>query len=197
MKHTSRTEAIVQALLRRTRTIAVIGASPRPGRHSGEAVTYLHHAGYDVVPIRPDRARVAGLPTYANLDDVGGSVDLVVVFRRPGATPDHIREAAEHGAFAVWLPPGVWSRAAEEEAQRGGLLLVKDQCIIESHRHLAGARGDATSGHPRKTGVHIGRRRHTSADETISAGYVEGGGGGRRAGGGHHAVLDEKKMKKR
>jgi len=198
MKHMNRDEAVVEGLLRRTRTIAVIGASPKPGRHSGEAVAYLHDAGYDVIPIRPDRAQVARLPSFARLDDIGGSVDLVVIFRRAAAAPAHIREAAAKHAFAVWLPPGVWSRAAEEEAQHEGLMLVKERCIIEEHRHLTGALGDAGAGHPQKAGIHVGRRRDKSPDGAVpSTGFVEGGGGGGRAGGGIHSVLDEQKMKKR
>jgi hypothetical protein len=64
---------------------------------------------------------------------------------------------------------------------------------------LAGALGEAGSGHPHKTGVHERRRHRTSTDERVlpDPGYEEGGGGGRWAGGGIHAVLDEKKMTKR
>jgi predicted CoA-binding protein len=197
MKHMNREEALIRGLLRETRTIAVIGASPRPGRHSREVVSYLHQAGYDVIPVRPDRARVEGLPTYATLADCGGAVDLVLIFRRPDAIVAHIREAATKGADAVWLPPGTSSRAAVEEAQRLQLTLVKDRCIIEEHRHGAGALGETSSGHPKKLGVHVRRRTGVVQDTQASDGYVAGGGGGRRGGGGVRAVLDERKMTKR
>jgi predicted CoA-binding protein len=153
MKHMNREEAFIEGLLRRTRTIAVIGASPRPARHSSQIVSYLRKAGYDVIPLRPGRAAVADLPTYARLADIAGPVDLVVIFRRPGAVPDHIREAAEKGARAVWLPPGTWSRAAQVEAEKHQLAIVKDRCLIEEHRHSAGALGEPGAGHPAKTMV--------------------------------------------
>jgi predicted CoA-binding protein len=192
-----RAEAQVQRLFRRTRTIAVIGASPRPSRHSSEAVSYLHEAGYDVIPVRPDRATVAGLPTFARLDDFGGPVDLVVIFRRPDAGVAHVEEAARKRAEAVWFAPGAWSREAHDAAVRHGLAVVKDRCIIEEHRHLAGAHGEAGAGHPRKTGVHVRRRKPAFEDNRQrpeDEGYVADGGGGRSAGGGVRAVLDEKKM---
>jgi predicted CoA-binding protein len=195
----NREEALIARLLRRTRTVVVIGASSRPLRHSGEVVRYLHHAGYDVIPVRPDRARVAGLPTYARLEDVAGSVDLVVIFRRPEAVTAHIREAAAKRAEAVWLPPRAWSHDAEDEARRLELIVVKDRCILEDHRHLFGASGEAHAGHPDKTGVHIRRRKRTFEDNRLRAeegGYVAGGGGGPAAGGGVRAILDEKKMMK-
>ena len=150
MKHVHREEVLIEGLLRKTRTIAVIGASPRPGRHSGEVVAYLHSVGYDVIPVRPDRMTVAELPTFARLGDVGGSVDLVVIFRRADAATAHIGEAAAKRATAVWLPPGTWSRAAADEAEKHELLVVKDRCILDEHRHLFGAIGEPSAGHPGK-----------------------------------------------
>jgi predicted CoA-binding protein len=195
----NREESLIEGLLRRARTIAVIGASSRPARHSAEIVRYLHGVGYDVIPVRSDRAQVGELPTYASLDDVRGPVDLVVIFRRPDAVSGHIREAAAKRAEAVWLPPGAWSREAEDEARRHGLSIVKERCIEEDHRHLFGASGQPHAGHPQKTGVHIPRRKRTFEDNRKRPeedGYVAGGGGGRSAGGGVRAVLDEKKMVK-
>lgn len=160
MKHMDRVESQIESLLRRARTIAVIGASPRPDRHSHEAVRYLHTAGYDVIPVRPDRAEVGGLPTYARLDDAGGPVDLVIIFRRADAAPVHVREAADKRAEAVWLPPGAWSREADREARAHDLTVIKDRCIIQDHAHLFGAIGEPSAGHPRKTGRRpsLGRR---------------------------------------
>jgi hypothetical protein len=124
---------------------------------------------------------------------------MVVIFRRPEAAATHIREAVEKGAEAVWFPPGAWSREAEDEARRHELAVVKDRCIVEAHRHLFGAAGEARAGHPQKTGVHIPRRKRTFEDNRPrpeDEGYVAGGGGGRAAGGGVRAILDEKKMLK-
>lgn len=197
MRHITRDEGMIEGLLRATRTVAVVGASPRPVKHSHEVVAYLHRTGFDVIPVRPDRASVAGLPTFASLDDFGGAVDMVLIFRRPEAVVDHIRQAAAKRAEAVWLPPGTWSREAEEAARAHNLTLVKDRCIIEEHQHLAGATGGPTGGHPRKQGVHVRRRRRHLEEHQISPpspGFAEGGGGGHRAGGGKHSVLDEKKM---
>jgi predicted CoA-binding protein len=199
MKHMDRTEALVQRLLTRTRTIAIIGASRQPTRHSGEVTRYLHDAGYDVIPVRPDRSAVGGLPTYAHLADAGGQVDLVVIFRRSDAVIAHVREAAAKHAEAVWFPPGVWTREAEDEARQHDLIVIKDRCILEDHRHLFDHNGEPRSGHPQKTGVHVRRRQRTFEDNRVrhdNEGYVAAGGGGRSAGGGVRSVLDEKKMTK-
>ena len=194
MKHMTREEALKRRVLQRARTVAIIGASPNPARHSHTVAMYLKTAGYDVVPIRPDGIEVAGLPAYARLADVPGPVDLVVIFRRLGAVPAHIGEAVAKQVETVWLPPGVWSREAEAAAHRHAVTLIKECCIAVEHRHLS-----HPSGHPTKWGVHVRRRKLVYEDNRRrpdDAGYVAGGGGGHAAGGGVRAIADEKKMMK-
>lgn len=194
MKHMTREEAVNRRVLQRARTVAIIGASSSPERHSYTVAEYLKTAGYDVIPIGPHGGEVAGLRTYASLADVAGPVDLVVIFRRKSAVPAHIDEAAAKHVEAVWLPPGAWSREAEAAADRHGLTLVKELCIAEEHRHLS-----QHAGHPTKWGVHVRRRKPTYEDNRRrpdDAGYVAGGGGGHVAGGGVRSIVDEKKMVK-
>lgn len=194
MKHMTREEAVNRRVLQRARTVAIIGASSSPERHSYTVAEYLKTAGYDVIPIRLDGGEVAGLQTYPRLADIAGPVDVVVIFRRPEAVPVHIEEAAAKQVGAVWLPPGAWSREAEAVANRHGLTLVKELCIAEEHRHLS-----QPAGHPTKWGVHVRRRKPTYEDNRRrpdDAGYPVGGGGGHVAGGGVRSILDEKKMVK-
>jgi predicted CoA-binding protein len=192
MKHLTRDDVAIAQLLQRARTIAVIGASPRRERHSHEVCRYLHEQGYEVIPVRPDRADVASMKSYARLADVAGPIDLVVIFRRGQAVPGHIAETADRAIAAAWLPPGAWTRACDEAAARAAVTLVRDACIMEEHRHLSRA-----GGHPRKLGVHVRRRKAAYEDQRKhpeERGYVAGGGGGSRGGGGVRATLDEKKM---
>jgi hypothetical protein len=192
MKHLTPTKAVMRHVLQRARTIAIVGASPNPERHSHAVTRYLANEGYDVIPVRPDLSEVAGLPTYAKLTDIPGAVDLVVVFRTPPAVPSHIEEAVTKGAEAVWLPLGAWSTAAEAAAHQHGLTLIKERCVMEEHRQLS-----QRSGHPEKWGVHVRRRKPVYEDNRVridDGGYTASGGGGHVAGGGGRSVLDEKKM---
>jgi predicted CoA-binding protein len=194
MKHMTREEALHHRVLKRARTIAVVGASANPARHSHEVVSYLKAAGYDVIPVHPDRGAILGLPVYAGLAEVPGPIDLVVMFRRPDAVPAHIDEAAAKQVEVVWLQPGAWSRAADAAARRHGITLVKECCVAEEHRHV-----QEPAGHPRKWGVHVRRRKSTYEDNrrrSDNQGYVAGGGGGHVAGGGVRSIVDEKKMAK-
>jgi uncharacterized protein len=133
----TREEALIMQLLNRARTIAVVGASPRPERHSHTVVAYLHRVGYDVIPVRPDLQQVDGIKSYAQLADIPVRLDLTVVFRRADAAPQFVAEAVEKRVEAVWLPPGVWTPQAEEQARKHDIVLIKDRCIEEEHRHIS------------------------------------------------------------
>ena len=116
---------MVNGLLKRTRTIAVMSATSATTRRLSQIITsFLRKSGYDVIVVRPERMPVVDLPVLSPSGTRAGPSDSVVVFRRPDAMPVHIREVAEKEVTAVWLPPGTWTRAAGAEAQQRHLVLV-------------------------------------------------------------------------
>lgn len=131
-------EAGVDRLLTESRRIAVIGASPNPGRASNGVIRDLLALGYEVVPVNPDADEVEGLtchPDLAAAVAATGPVDIVDVFRRPEACPPHAREAVAVGARCLWLQLGIASREAGEIAAAGGLEVVMDRCLaVEARR---------------------------------------------------------------
>jgi predicted CoA-binding protein len=126
-----------QEILTEARTIAVVGASPKPWRPSHDVMRYLLEQGYDVVPVRPrDCDEVLGVPCVASLAEIDEPIDLVDVFRRSEYTPDVAREAVAVGAKALWLQLGVVSEEARSIAEEAGLDYVEDQCTAIVHRHI-------------------------------------------------------------
>ena len=124
-------------ILREARTIAVVGASPRPNRPSHGVMRYLLEHGYRVIPVRPrDCDDVLGVPCVASLAEIGEPVDVVDVFRRVDACPDVAREAVAAGAGAVWLQLGLVSPEARRIATGAGLDYVEDECTAIVHRRL-------------------------------------------------------------
>lgn len=123
-------------ILRDARTIAVVGASPRPERPSHGVFRYLLAQGYDVIPVRPaDCDDVLGVPCVGSLAEIDRPIDLVDVFRRTEHTPDVARQAVEVGAGAVWLQLGLVSAEARGIAEAGGLDYVEDLCTAVVHRY--------------------------------------------------------------
>jgi uncharacterized protein len=122
-------------ILRDARTIAIVGASPRPSRPSHGVMRYLLDHGYRVIPVRPrDCDEVLGVPCVASVAEIGEPVDLVDVFRRPESCADVAREAVAAGAGALWLQLGIVSPEARRIALEAGLDYVEDLCTAIVHR---------------------------------------------------------------
>jgi predicted CoA-binding protein len=125
-------------ILADARTIALVGASPKPWRPSHGVMRYLLEQGYRVIPVRPaGPPEILGVPRAASLAEIGEPVDLVDVFRRAEFCPGTAAEAAAVGARALWLQLGIVSPEARAIAERGGMAYVEDACTAIVHRQLA------------------------------------------------------------
>jgi uncharacterized protein len=122
-------------ILRDARTIAIVGASPKPQRPSNGVMAYLLRAGYRCIPVRPhDCDAVHGIPCVASLAEIEEEIDLVDVFRRAEFCADVAREAAAVGAKALWLQLGIVSPEARIVARESGMEYVEDACTAIVHR---------------------------------------------------------------
>lgn len=119
----------IDAILRRTRRIAVVGLSDSPGRTSHGVARAMQQTGYEIVPVNPTIDEALGERAYPSLADVPGEVDLVNVFRREEHLAEVAREAAAIGAPAVWNQLGLRSAEARAIAEEAGMAYVEDACI--------------------------------------------------------------------
>ena len=114
--------------LTETRTWAVVGCSPDPGRDSHRIAALLQRRGFHVIPVNPAVDEVLGERCYASLADVPGPVEVVDIFRRASEAGAHVDEAIAIGARAVWMQLGVIDHEAAERARAAGLRVVMDRC---------------------------------------------------------------------
>jgi len=128
----------ILALLRRSRRIAVVGASSNPARPSFGVFRALIAAGYECVPVNPNETEVAGVQAVATLADAAhlGPIDIVNVFRRSDVTPEIAREAVSIGARALWLQLDVINWESARIAAEAGLAVVMDRCTAIEVRRL-------------------------------------------------------------
>ncbi|HEY3135065.1 MAG TPA: CoA-binding protein [Blastocatellia bacterium] len=124
---------VIDEILRETKTIAVIGLSSDPARPSNSVSQYMNACGYRIVPVNPNETEVFGEKSYARLEDVPDSVDLVNIFRRSEEAGRHVDEAIRIGARGVWLQEGVIDEEAARRALQAGLSVVMDRCILKEH----------------------------------------------------------------
>jgi predicted CoA-binding protein len=153
------TPAQRRALLDRSHTVAMVGASANHTRPSYFVFSYLRtRAKFDVTPINPTLKEIDGVRAYPSLAAYAaerGAPDIVDVFRKPEETPQVVRESIAVGAKAVWFQYGVINDEATRLADEAGLDVVVDRCIkVESARFDGGL---AIAG--MNTGVLSARRR--------------------------------------
>jgi predicted CoA-binding protein len=118
----------VRAILTGTRTWAVVGCSPDPGRDSHRIASMLKRRGYTVIPVNPLAAEIVGERCYPTLAAAPAYIEVVDVFRRPDAAGAHVDEAIAIGARAVWMQLGVIDEAAAARGRAAGLRVVMDRC---------------------------------------------------------------------
>jgi predicted CoA-binding protein len=141
MDHQSYSDSYLRALLRETRVIAMVGASPHWNRPSYFAMKYLQAKGYRVIPVNPAVAgqEILGERVYAALADIPDTVDMVDIFRNSEAAGPIVDAAIAKGARIVWMQLGVRNDAAASRAEAAGLKVVMDRCPKIEFGRLSGA----------------------------------------------------------
>lgn len=136
-------DAFLRALLGETRTIAMVGASPKWNRPSHFAMKYLQQKGFRVIPVNPANAgeTILGERVYGALGEIPDPVDLVDVFRNAEAAGPITDEAIRIGAKTVWMQLGVRNDAAAARAAAAGLRVVMDRCPKIEYGRLFGELG--------------------------------------------------------
>ena len=127
----------VLEILKKYKTIAVVGLSSNPLRPSYEVTQYMQSVGYRIIPVNPNEKEVLGEKSYVRLEDVPEKIEIVDVFRRAEDVPPAVESAIRVGAKVVWMQLGIESAAAAESARAAGLIAIEDACILVEHRRRA------------------------------------------------------------
>jgi len=121
-------------LLKRSKTIAVVGLSDSPLRPSYGVSAYMQSHGYRIIPVNPEIKGALGEKAVPSLVEVQEKIDIVDVFRRSEFVPEVIDEAIRLKVRAIWLQEGVVHEEAAEKARQAGIFVVMDRCILKEHR---------------------------------------------------------------
>jgi predicted CoA-binding protein len=121
-------------LLKRSKTIAVVGLSDSPLRPSYGVSAYMQSHGYRIIPVNPGIRGALGEKAVPSLAGVSEKIDIVDVFRRSEFVPEVIDEAIRLKVPAIWLQEGVVHEEAAEKARKAGIFVVMDRCILKEHR---------------------------------------------------------------
>jgi predicted CoA-binding protein len=128
-------------MLRDTKTIAVLGIKPES--HADQAAHYVpaHMAasGFEVIPVPvyyPDVTEILGKPVFRKLAEVGRSIDMVNVFRRPNDIPPHVDDILAARPKYVWFQLGIRNDEAAQRLAEAGIKVVQDRCLMVEEGRL-------------------------------------------------------------
>jgi predicted CoA-binding protein len=134
------TDAEIRQLLSSAKTIAIVGASPKPDRPVYGVMAYLLRAGYRCIPVNPGQTgkEILGQPVVARLADIGEPIDIVDIFRQQFALAGAVDEALALPVKpkAVWMQLDLSDEAAAAKAEAAGVMAVMDRCTKIEHARL-------------------------------------------------------------
>ncbi|ASY62363.1 O-acetylhomoserine sulfhydrylase [Sinorhizobium sojae CCBAU 05684] len=142
MNHDFYPDGYLADILRETKTIALVGASPKPERPSHRVMAFLLRKGYRVIPVNPGQAgrTILDQPVVARLADIAAPIDMVDVFRAPAALPGLVDEilALSRLPKAIWGQLSVRDDEAAAKAEAAGIKVVMDRCPAIEYPRLIG-----------------------------------------------------------
>jgi uncharacterized protein len=121
-------------LLKRSRTIAVVGLSNSPLRPSHGVSAYMQSHGYRIIPVNPKITGSLGEKAYPSLREIPGKIDILNIFRRPEFVEEVVDQAIDLKIPVIWMQEGVIHEKAAQKARNAGMVVVMDRCILKEHR---------------------------------------------------------------
>lgn len=126
----------IRGLLKRIKTIAVVGLSASPYRPSHSVAKSLQSFGYRIIPVNPKLERILGESAYPHLESVPEPIDLVDVFRAPEHVSGIVDDCILLKLPALWLQDGVIDEASARRAHAAGMTVVMNRCIYRDYMRL-------------------------------------------------------------
>jgi uncharacterized protein len=130
MNHDSYSDDYLRGIFKRVKTIAMVGASPRPDRPSNRVMRFLQSRGFRVIPVNPQAAgeMLHGEKIYTSLAEVPETIDMVDIFRRSELVAPVVDEAITKGTKIIWMQLGVRDDEAARKAEAAGIEVVMNRC---------------------------------------------------------------------
>ena len=118
------------------KNIAVVGMSKNPEKAAHYVSKYLSEKGYNIIPVNPTADEILGKKCYSELSDIPDQVDIVDVFRPSEQVIPVVNEAIKLKPKVIWLQEGIHNVEAESLAQKAGIEVIFNRCMLAEHQRL-------------------------------------------------------------
>ncbi len=133
-------------IIKKYKVIAVVGLSKEPEKDSYKVSAYLKQHGYHIIPVNPFADEVLGEKSYQNLLDIPPviqkNIEIIDIFRPPKDVPPIVEQAIKlkqmfGHPIVIWMQLGIVNEKAAEAAQKAGLVVVMNKCLMVEHHNFA------------------------------------------------------------
>ena len=135
MEKDSHTDEQIKEFYKLT-NIAVVGMSKNPEKAAHYVPKYLAEKGYLIIPVNPTADEILAKKCYSELSDVPDHIDIIDVFRPSEQVMPVINEAIKLKPKVIWLQEGIHNIEAESLAQKAGIEVVFNRCMLAEHQRL-------------------------------------------------------------
>ena len=127
----------IKKYFQNSKTIVVIGCSPKETKDSNKVAKYLLEVGYNIIPVYPKGDTILGQKVYRNLADIDKPVDMVIVFRKPAVVDEIVNLSISRGDVKiVWTQIGIVNNVGAKRAKDAGISVVQNHCAMVEHRAI-------------------------------------------------------------
>ena len=133
-------------ILKKYKTIAVVGLSRGPEKDSFRVAQYLKMHGYRIVPVNPFADEVLGEKSYKDLLDIPREIqrkiEVVDIFRPAKDVVPIVEQAIKLRQMTgnpkvIWMQLGIVNEQAARMAREAGLAVFMDSCIMREHLQIS------------------------------------------------------------
>ncbi len=115
---------------RRTETVAILGASPKPDRYAYKALKLLHEYGHRTLPINPAFEEILGQKCYSTISDASGPIDTVTLYLGEARSNPLIDGIVNAKPRRIIMNPGAENAALAERAKNAGIEVVEGCTLV-------------------------------------------------------------------
>lgn len=126
----------IKKILNDYKKFSVYGLSPDEAKPSHYVPLYMKNHGWDIVGTYPKNHSVGGFKICSKLSDVPLEYrKFLDVFRSSEKIPELVDEViATGGVEVLWLQLGIFHSEAELKAEKAGIKVVSNRCLIIEHK---------------------------------------------------------------
>ena len=110
--------------------VAVVGASPKEGRYSHQAMLLIEESGHNPIPVAPGRKEILGKKAYPALVSVPGTIDTVTLYIRPSRQDSILADAIRIRPRRIIFNPGAENPPAYPRLREAGIEVIEACTLV-------------------------------------------------------------------